>query len=93
MEYFDYNNVFLAENIIKLLENIRINKHAIKLKKGKQPLFGPIYSLRLVKLETLKIYIKTNLANGFIWLFKFFAQAHIFFNRKLDRSFYFYYDY
>lgn len=31
---------------------------------GKQPLYGPIYSLKLVELETLKTYIKTNLARG-----------------------------
>ena len=65
-EYSDYSNVFLIENVAELLENTRMNKHAIKLEEGKQPLFGPIYSLGPVKLETLKIYIKTNLANGFI---------------------------
>ena len=51
---------------MKLLENIKINEHTIELEKGKQLLSGSIYNLRLVKLETLKIYIKTNLANGFI---------------------------
>ena len=44
-----------------------MNEHAIKLEEGKQPLFGPIYSLGPVKLETLKTYIDINLANGFIW--------------------------
>ena len=33
MEYFDYSHVFLKENIVKLLENIGINKYTIKLKK------------------------------------------------------------
>ena len=65
-EYFDYSNIFLIENIAELLENIGINEYAIKLEKNKQLLFEFIYSLKLVKLETLKIYIKLNLVNSFI---------------------------
>ena len=64
-----------------------MNKHAIKLEEGKQLLFGPIYSLGLVELKTLKTYIETNLANGFIRPFKFPAEASIFFDQKPDRSF------
>ena len=70
-KYFNYSNVFSAENKAKFLENTGINEHAIKLEEGKQPLFGPIYSLGSVELETLKTYIKTNLANGFIRPSKF----------------------
>ena len=81
------------ENAAKLLENTRINKHGIKLKKDKQLLFGLIYSFKPVKLETLMIYIKTNLINGFIRLFKSLARAFIFFDRKLNRSFCFYVNY
>ena len=65
-EYSNYSNVFSAENTAELPENIEMNEHAIKLEEDKQPPFGPIYSLKLVELETLKIYIKTNLANSFI---------------------------
>ena len=54
VEYSNYSNVFSAEYVVELLENIEINEHAIKLEEGKQPLFGPIYSLELVELETLK---------------------------------------
>ena len=86
-EYSDYSNVFSAENIAKLLENTGINKHAIELKEGKQPLFWPIYSLGPVELEILKTYIKTNLANGFIRPSKSPAWVPILFDRKLDRSF------
>ena len=43
-----------------------MNEHAIKLEEGKQPPFGPIYSLGPVELDTLKTYIKTNLAKGVI---------------------------
>ena len=78
-EYSDYSDVFSAENTVELPENIRINEHAIKLEEGKQPSFGPIYSLRPVELEILKTYIKTNLTNGFIRLFKSPAKAPIFF--------------
>ena len=85
-EYSDYNNVFSAENAAELSENTGMNEHAIKLEEGKQPPFGPIYSLGPVKLKTLKTYIETNLANGFIRPSKFPAGAPIFFNRKLDRS-------
>ena len=65
-KYSNYSNVFLTENVVEILKNTGMNEHAIKLEEGKQPLFGPIYCLGLVELETLKTYIKTNLANGFI---------------------------
>ena len=75
------------ENTAELLENTRINKYAIKLEKDKQSSFRLIYSLRLVELETLKIYIKTNLVNAFIRLSKFPARAPILFDKKPDRNF------
>ena len=85
-EYSDYSNVFSAENAAKLLENTGINEHAIELEEGKQPPFGPIYSLGPVELETLKTYIETNLANGFIRPSKSPAGAPILFDRKPDGS-------
>ena len=85
-EYSDNGNVFSAENATELPENTGMNKHAIKLEEGKQPPFDPIYSLRPVELKTLKTYIETNLANGFIRPSKSPAGAPIFFNRKPDRS-------
>ena len=92
-EYSDYNNVFSIENIVKLLENTRINEYAIKLKEDKQLPFGPIYNLGPVELEILKTYIKTNLANSFIQSFKSLAGVFIFFNKKPDRNLRFYVDY
>ena len=92
-DYSNYSNVFLAEYAAELSENIRINEYTIKLQEDKQPPFGPIYSLELVELETLKTYIKTNLANGFIWPSKSSARAPILLNRKPDRSLCFYVDY
>ena len=52
MEYSNYSNAFWVKNIAELPENTRMNKHAIKLKKDKQPSFGPIYSLAPVELKT-----------------------------------------
>ena len=85
-EYSNYSNVFSAENATELPENTGMNKHAIKLEEGKQPLFGLIYSLGQVELEILKTYIKTNLANGFIRPSKSPAGAPILFDRKPDGS-------
>ena len=92
-EYSDYSNVFSAKYAVELLENTRINEHAIKLEKSKQPPFGPIYSLGPIELETLKTYIKINLANGFIQPSKSPARAPILFDKKPDKNFHFYVDY
>ena len=65
-EYSDFTNVFSKEKALVLPERIELNKHAIDLEDGKQPPYGPIYSLALVELETLKTYIETHLKTGFI---------------------------
>ena len=93
MKYSNYNNVFLTENVEEYPENTKINEHIIKLEESKQLFFGPIYSLDLIELETLKTYIKTNLANSFIWSLKFPTDILILFNWKLDGSFCFCIDY
>ena len=85
-EYSDYNDVFSAENAAEFPENTGMNEHAIELEESKQPPFGPIYSLGPVELETLKTYIKTNLANGFIRSSKSPARAPILFDKKPDGS-------
>ena len=85
-EYSDYSNVFSAEHAAELPENTGMNEHAIKLEEGKQPPFGPIYSLGPIELETLKTYIEINLANGFIRPSKSSAGAPILFDRKPDGS-------
>ena len=58
--------MFSKESATVLPEYTEINMHAVDLEEGKQPPYGPIYSLGLVKLETLNTYIEINLANGFI---------------------------
>ena len=86
-EYSDFADVFSPDLASELPEHTGINDHAIKLVDGcQQPPYGPIYSLGPVELETLKAYIETNLANGFIRPSKSPAGAPILFDRKSDGS-------
>ena len=71
---------------MELPENTGINEHAIELVEGKQPLYGPIYCLSPVELETLKTYIETHLKTGFIGPSKSPAGATILFDKKTDGS-------
>ena len=79
-KYFDYNNIFLVQNAAKFPKYIEINDYTIKLEENKQLSLGPIYSLGLIEMETLKIYIKINLANNFIWPSKSLTRAFILFD-------------
>ena len=85
-EYSDFADVFSPDLASKLPEHTGINDHAIELVDGQQPPYGPIYSLGPVELETLKAYIETNLANGFIRPSKSPAGAPILFDQKSDGS-------
>ena len=81
-KYSDFSDVFLEEKALILPEVTELNQYTIKLQKGQQPLYGSIHSLGPVELKTLKTYIKTNLANGFIRPLKSPAGASIPFVRK-----------
>ena len=72
IEYLDYNNVFLADNVAKLLKQTKINHYTIKLKKDKQLFFRPFYILKVMELEILKTYIKL------IWLITSFEFSNLF---------------
>lgn len=48
VEYSDFANVFFKKSATILLEYTKMNTHTIDLGKYKQPLYGSIYSLRLV---------------------------------------------
>ena len=85
-KYESYANIFSFDLIIMFLENTGINEHNIKLHEGKQPPYRQIYSLELIKLETLKTYIETHLKIGFIQPFKSPAGAPILFDKKLNSS-------
>ena len=93
VKYFDFADIFLLNLISKFSKYTSINNHAIKLVNGYQPPYKPIYSLGPVELETLKVYIETNLANGFIKPSKFLVRAFIFFDQKSDKSLQFYVNY
>ena len=86
-KYSDFADVFSPDLASELPKHTGINDHAIELVEGQQPPYGPIYSLGPVELETLKAYIETNLANGFIKPSKSSAGAPILFDRKSDGFF------
>ena len=92
-EYSDFSDVFLEEKASILPEVTELNQHAIELQEGQQLPYRLTYSLGPVELKTLKIYIKTHLANSFIRPLKSSAGAPIFFVKKLDGSFCLYMDY
>lgn len=77
-KYLDFIDFYLKELLVELPKRSDINKHAINLELGKQPSYELIYNLELVELETLKTYIKSNLANSFIQPFISSARAFIF---------------
>ena len=85
-KYSDFADVFLEKSANILLEQTEANKHAIELEEGKQPPYGPIYSLRPVELKTFKTYIETNLANGFIQTLNLSVGSLILFVRKPNGS-------
>ena len=84
-EYANFANVFSPNLVSKLSNYIGINNHAIELVDGQQLPYGPIYSQEPIELETLKAYIKINLANRFIRSSKLPVGASIFFDQKLNR--------
>ena len=92
-KYSDFSDVCSSDTAAELPEHTGINDHPINLLDNKQPPYGPIYSLGPMKLETLKTYIKANLASGFIRPSKFPAGTLILFVRKKDGSFCLYIDY
>lgn len=73
---------------MELLEHIKINNFIIDLINGKQPLYQLINGLELVKLETLKTYIKINLVNSFIMSFEFLSDPLILFFPKSNGNLY-----
>ena len=85
-EYVDFADVFSPKLAAELSEHTGINDHAIELVDDWQLLYGPIYSLRPVELETWKAYIKNNLASNFIRPSKSPAGAPILFDKKPNSS-------
>ena len=54
VEYSDFSDVFSPDSAAELPEHTGFNDHPIDLVDGKQPPYGPIYSLGPMELETLK---------------------------------------
>ncbi len=82
----DFADIFFPKLTIKLSEHTKINDHAIELVDDWQPPYGHIYSLEPVEVQTLKAYIKNNLAISFTKPFKFPAGVLILFGKKPDCS-------
>lgn len=86
-EYLNFLYVFSLKLVAEFLEYTKINNHVINLFDDKKLLYKPIYSLESMKLETLNIYIKTNLVNNFIRSSKLSLSAQIFLVPKRDGIF------
>ena len=86
-KYSDFANVFSEKKALMLLEQTNLNKYAIELERDKHLPYRPIYSLRPIKLKTLKTYIKTYLKTGFIWPSKSSVGAFNLFDKKPDNNF------
>ena len=76
-KYSDFTNIFSKKKALMLPKHTKFNEYAIDLENGKQPPYGPIYSLGPVELETLKTYIETYLETRFIQPFKSFVGTLI----------------
>ena len=84
-KFSDFADIFSPNLASELSKHTGINDSTIELVDGyQQPPYGPIYSLKPIELKTLKAYIETNLANGFIRPFKSPANTPILFDRKSD---------
>lgn len=87
VEYSDFANVFSKKSAVVLPKHTKINTHTLNLEKSKKQSYRLIYSLGPVELETLKTYIKTNLANSFICLSQSSTGASILIDKKPNESF------
>lgn len=72
----------IKEKVLVLPEITDLNQYAIVLQKSQQLSYKLIYSLGLVKLKTLKTYLKTYLDNSFILCSKLSISTLIFFIQK-----------
>ena len=79
VKYLNLLDVFLKEIKLVLPELTKLISFFIKFQDNKQPIDRLIHSLKSIKLKTLKIYIKTDLANNFIEISKLRIKALIIF--------------
>jgi len=81
--YEDYHKLFLTATAEKLAER-RTFDHAIDLKPGAEPPWGPIYPMSAYQLDTLDKYLKEMLKQGKIVHSQSPAEAPILFVPKPD---------
>lgn len=84
-KYADFQWLFDKDRADKLPTH-RSHDHAIPLRENSMPPFGPIYSLSEAELKALDIYLKDNLAKGFIQESTSPAAAPLHFVPKKDGS-------
>jgi hypothetical protein len=84
-QYHDYLDVF-SKSSADTLPPHRPYDHAIDIKEGTNPPFGPIYSLSEPELKALASWLKENLSKGFIRPSQSSAGAPILFVKKKDGS-------
>jgi hypothetical protein len=82
-KYSEFVEVFSNTKAETLAPHRSID-HAIDLEPGCKITYGRIYNLSEVELKTLKSYIETNLANGFIQRSASPAEAPILYAKKKD---------
>jgi hypothetical protein len=90
--YRDFLDIFSKQKAEKLPPHRPID-HAIDLEPGTKLPYGRIYSLSEVELKTLKAYIETNLASGFIQRCSSPAASPILFVKKKNGSLRLFVDY
>ena len=91
-EYHDFLKLFLKKEANKL-PPYRYIDHAIEIKEGKKPPFGPLYSMSEAELRALKQYLEENLSKGFIRASKSSGASPVLFAKKSDGSLRFCVDY
>ena len=92
-KYANFAKVFSLKLAVKLPKLTGINNYIINLVNNKKLLYSLIYSLRLIKEEIQKTYMKNNLVHGFIRLFKSHTKTPILLDQKLDKNLTLYIDY
>lgn len=92
-EYFNFADIFTSQMVAKLPKHTRIDDYAINLVKNRQSSYAFIYCQRKIELETLKIYIKTNLPNAIKKSCTSPTNIPIIFVLKFDRCLDLYVDY
>jgi len=85
-EYHDFLDVFSKSKADKLPNHNPAYNHHINLKEGKQPPFGPIYSLSKVESAALQDFLQENLARNFICPSQSACGAPMLFVKKKDGS-------